>query len=149
MFRSTGPGVDNAEELYTSGPPTPQMLVSEGGGMFEKRQVSGMDGDRIRKIMADVLGITDSEEIKDSADFGSLGLNSLGSIEAQQALRVASNRPIPHNIFAECPTLSALCDVLVDDMNGADVSDGKIYDGESLVRLYGVCSPPVPWCLRV
>ncbi|KAF8125139.1 hypothetical protein EV363DRAFT_1453999 [Boletus edulis] len=112
MFRSTGPGVDNCR-----------------GIIYEWAAYAA-------NIMADVLGITDSEEIKDDADFGSLGLDSLGSIEAQQALRVALNRPIPHNIFAECSTLSALCDFLVDDLNGADVSDGKIYDGESLtVRL--------------
>ncbi|KAG6370850.1 hypothetical protein JVT61DRAFT_10868 [Boletus reticuloceps] len=133
MFCSPGPGVNNVEELYTSGLPTPQTLVSEGGGMFEKHHISDMDGDRIRKIIADVLQITDSEEIKDDTNFGSLDLDSLGSIEVQQALMVTLNRPIPHNILTERPTLSALCDFLVDDLNGADVSDGKIYGGESPV----------------
>ncbi|KAH0826248.1 putative polyketide synthase [Lanmaoa asiatica] len=83
---------------------------------------------RIRQIMAQVLGITDSEEIKDEADLGSLGLDSLGSIEAQQALRVALNRPIPHNIFAKCPTLSALYDFLVDDLNYGDDADSQNHD---------------------
>ena len=135
MFCGAGPGVDklgvgDAEECYTgcSGPPSPQTLVSEGGGLLEQRH---MDGERIRKIMAEVLGIADSEEIKDDTDLGSLGLDSLGSIEAQQALRVALNRPIPHNIFAECPTLSALCDFLVDNVNDTDAPDVKIDSGES------------------
>ena len=139
MFGSAGLSTDkmdvgDAEEFYTScsGPPSPQTLVSEGGGMFEKR-LSVMDGERIRGIMAEVLGIADSEDIKDDADLGSLGLDSLGSIEAQQALRVALNRPIPHNIFSKCPTLSALCDFLVDDLNDAEISDAKNYDGESPV----------------
>ncbi|KAF8549493.1 putative polyketide synthase [Imleria badia] len=140
VFCGTSPGIDkvdigDAEEYHTtcSGPTSPQTLVSEGGGMFEKRHFSGMDGERIRNIMSEVLGIADSEEIKGDTDLGSLGLDSLGSIEAQQALRVALNRPIPHNIFTQCPTLSALCEFLVDDLNDADVSSDKIYGGESQV----------------
>lgn len=121
--------VNDADEYYTgcSGPLSPQTLVSENG-------VSGIHGDRVRKIIAEVLGIADSEEIRDEADFGSLGLDSLGSIEAQQALRVAFNRAIPHNIFTKYPTLSALCDFLVADLGDrdADALGVKIYhDGGS------------------
>lgn len=136
VFCGNGLGTDkvdvgDAEEFHVgcSVPPSPQTLVSEdGGGMFEKRLL-GADGERIRKIIAEVLGIADGEEIKDDADFGSLGLDSLGSIEAQQALRVALNRPIPHDIFSKHPTLSALCEFLLEDL----VSDLKTYSGESPV----------------
>lgn len=132
MFCSTGFGinemdVNDADELDTScsGPPSPETLVSESGDMFEKR-LSGIDAERIRHILAEVLGIADSEEITDEADLGSLGLDSLGSIEAQQALRVALNRPIPHNIFTKCSTLSALCDFLVEELDDGEFSDVKI-----------------------
>ena len=137
MFCGTSPGIDkadvgDAEEFHTScsGPPSPQTLVSEGGGAYEKRHFSGIDRERVRKIMAEVLGIEESEEIKDDADLGSLGLDSLGSIEAQQALRVALNRPIPHDVFTKCPTLSALCEFLVDDL---DEANDKMYSVESPV----------------
>ncbi|KAG8214315.1 putative polyketide synthase [Butyriboletus roseoflavus] len=131
MFCGAAFGIDEMD-TSCSGPPSPQTLVSESGDMFEKR-LSGIDRERVRKIMAEVLGIEDSEEIKDEANFGSLGLDSLGSIEAQQALRVALNRPIPHTIFVKCSTLSALCDFLVDDLDDGDISDDKIHGGESPV----------------
>ena len=139
MFCGSGPAlaIDNkdvgdTEEFHTScsGPPSPETLVSEGGSMFEKRLPS-VDGERIRQIMAEVLGIVDSEEVKDDADFGSLGLDSLGSIEAQQALRVELGRSIPHNIFTKCPTVAALCEFFVNDLNDTEVSDVKFYCGES------------------
>ena len=129
MFCGTGFGIDkmtvnDVDEYVTgcSGPSSPQTLVSERGG------ISSIYGERARKIIGEVLGIADSDEIQDDMDFGALGLDSLGSIEAQQALRIAFNRPIPHNIFARCPTLSALCEFLVDDMDGDDVdfSDDKM-----------------------
>lgn len=133
MFCGTGFGIDkmdisDADEYYAScsGPSSPQTLVSENGGIL------GIDRDYVRKIIAEVLGIANSEEIQDQTDFGSLGLDSLGSIEAQQALRVAFNRPIPHNIFTERPTLSALCEFLVAELNeddGADGVDVKVYRG--------------------
>ena len=80
--------------------------------------------------MAEVLESEESEEIKDDADLGSLRLNPLGSIEAQLTLRIALNRPIPHEVFTKCSTLSALCKFLVGDLDDAD---DKIYSGESPV----------------
>ena len=80
--------------------------------------------------MAEVLESEESEEIKDDADLGSLRLNPLGSVEAQLTLRIALNRPIPHEVFTKCSTLSALCKFLVDDLDDAD---DKIYSGESPV----------------
>ncbi|KAF8836384.1 putative polyketide synthase [Paxillus ammoniavirescens] len=106
--------VDDGESTTTcSGPLSPLTLVSESGA-FEKG-VPDIDEERIRMIIAEVLGLADCQEIKDESDFRSLGLDSLGSIEAQQALRVALDRPIPHNIFTTCPTFSSLCEFFADD----------------------------------
>ncbi|KAG9308914.1 putative polyketide synthase [Chiua virens] len=133
---ATGFGIDNLKmdvsdadefDVGYSEPLSPQTLAAENGGM------SGINGDGncVRKIIAEVLEIADSEEITDDTDLGSLGLDSLGSIEAQQALRVAFKRPIPHNIFIKCPTLSALRDFLMENFNDMDIADFKASDGET------------------
>ncbi|KIK97930.1 hypothetical protein PAXRUDRAFT_807021 [Paxillus rubicundulus Ve08.2h10] len=106
--------VDDGKSSTTcSAPLSPLTLVSESGA-FEKG-APHIDEERIRMIMAEVLGLSDSQEIRDGSDFRSLGLDSLGSIEAQQALRVALDRSVPHNIFTTCPTFSSLCEFLVDN----------------------------------
>ncbi|KAF9219881.1 putative polyketide synthase [Gyrodon lividus] len=112
--------VDDGKSCTTcNGPLSPRTLVSESD-TFQKG-LPNIAEEKIRMIMAEVLGLSDRQEIKDSSDFRSLGLDSLESIEAQQALRVALGRPIPHDIFTTCPTFLSLCEFLVTysvPMNG-------------------------------
>ncbi|KIJ60216.1 polyketide synthase [Hydnomerulius pinastri MD-312] len=99
----------HARESYTSSsrPLSPTTLVSESGTFDDC--VSDINEERIRTIMSEVLGISDSREIQNDSDFQSLGLDSLGAIEAQQALKMAFNTPIPHNVFTTCGTFLSLC----------------------------------------
>ena len=141
LFCSTGLGIDktdakDVDEYYTSCsvPPSPLTLVSE------HENVSDMHVDRVRKIIGNVLGIADIEDIHNEMDFGSLGLDSLGSIEAQQALRVTFNRPIPHDIFSKCHTVSALHEFLVASLE--DDEDSKIDHGVPEVALVSLQERP-------
>lgn len=100
LFCGTGLGIDKIDINDVDGycpscsmPPSPMTLVLEHDGVSDMR---------VRTIIGNVLGIADIEEIDDETDFRSLGLDSLGSTEAQQALRVAFNKPIPRNIFSKC-----------------------------------------------
>lgn len=79
-----------------SKPSSPDTLVSE-----EDRCT------RIRSIIAQVLGLP-TLDIHDHSDFKSLGLDSLSSLEALQALKTELNIDVPHNTFASCSTIASL-----------------------------------------
>ena len=61
----------------------------------------------IRDIISQVLGLP-TIDIHDDTDFKSLGLDSLSSLEALQALRGELNVDLPHNTFASCSTIASL-----------------------------------------
>jgi iterative type I PKS product template protein len=62
---------------------------------------------RIRGIIAEVLGLSDSD-IEDDADFKSLGLDSLSSLEALHALKTDLNVDLPHDAFESYSTIASL-----------------------------------------
>ncbi|KAH7885548.1 putative polyketide synthase [Phlebopus sp. FC_14] len=114
LFRgtnTTGHDVHSHTGGYSSPstPLSPTTLVSDHGAA-DDGNADADDVDRIRMIMAEVLGISACQEIEDDSDFKSLGLDSLGSIEAQQALKEGLKTNVPHDIFSICPTFMSLCE---------------------------------------
>ncbi|OAX36486.1 putative polyketide synthase [Rhizopogon vinicolor AM-OR11-026] len=87
---------DSGSSSRCSRPSSPDTLVSDDD-----------TGTRIRYIIAQVLGLP-TLDIHNHSDFKSLGLDSLSSLEALQALKTEFNVDLPHNTFAYCSTIASL-----------------------------------------
>ncbi|KZT25437.1 polyketide synthase [Neolentinus lepideus HHB14362 ss-1] len=88
-----------------SGVSSPRTLVAD-----EKSTDAAIVGDEepdVKAILAAVLDVP-TKEITDDADFESLGLDSLTSIEALHALRNEFGLDLPSNFFQTCPTPNAV-----------------------------------------
>jgi iterative type I PKS product template protein len=78
---------------------------------------------RIRGIIAEVLGLSDSD-IEDDADFKSLGLDSLSSLEALHALKTDLNVDLPHDAFETYSTIASL-NASLDKSSSPKKSSGR------------------------
>ncbi|TFK52663.1 polyketide synthase [Heliocybe sulcata] len=88
-----------------SGVSSPRTLVAD-----EKSNDAAIVGDEepdVKAILAGVLGVS-MKEITDDADFESLGLDSLTSIEALHALHSEFGLDLPSTFFQDCPTPRAV-----------------------------------------
>ncbi|EPQ54389.1 polyketide beta-ketoacyl-synthase [Gloeophyllum trabeum ATCC 11539] len=83
----------------------------------------------VKGLLASVLGIP-PKEITDDADFDALGLDSLTSIEALQALRTEFGLDLPSNFFQTNSTPKAV-----------DLPLFLVHDGSGLVNYYERLSP--------
>ncbi|TFK43602.1 polyketide synthase [Crucibulum laeve] len=87
---------------YQSGPSSPMTLVVHEEKLLEPSPLS-IDGPDVKQLLASVLDIT-TKDISDDADFETLGLDSLTSIEALGALKSEFGLELPGDFFSDYKT---------------------------------------------
>lgn len=105
----------------------------------------------IKNVLAAVLGLS-ANEIDDSTDLNTLGLDSMASMEALYVLNHNLGYDLPHNILASCATVQAI-QSFISGRLPATISDCAVdasealtptIDPESIVKAYKLGKVPVP-----
>jgi NADPH:quinone reductase-like Zn-dependent oxidoreductase/acyl carrier protein len=117
--------LNKAVDVRAGGRPRPH----DGGDL--KREIEAAPVKRRRSILlarvraeaVNVLGLAGSAPLDGSRPLNELGLDSLMAIELRNTLSRAIGRPLPATLLFKAPSVAALADALLEELEGAAAAE--------------------------